>query len=217
METTNIRIQAGQAFYEALLREQEKRRSKSGKKTSLSDIIIEICNNYLLSDPFDQKSDQKTPGNDQNSAQKGSKEPEFASEKHLKMIKSLEEFLLSRETVLIRREHDLSEREERLRTETDKFFDDKTEFLDRQLCRQNQSIDGVVESRIAQDLAKKEISAKNDQLVAPKGRDQLSAQAGRKKTVANRKKGRAIPNGKADALSAQHYHHRGHVHDVPQI
>jgi len=168
METTNIRIQAGQEFYEALLKEQEKRRGILGKKTSLGDIIIEICNKQLFSDHFDQKNDQKNTGNDQNKVQKVPAEVDLMPEKHLKMIKSLEDYLSTRESAIIRRERDLAERTERLQQETDAFFDEKAEFLDQKLRNQNQSIDGVVEARISQDLAKKELSAKNEQIAAMK-------------------------------------------------
>ena len=168
METTNIRIQAGKEFYDALLAEQIKRRGRSGRKTSISYIIIDICNLYLFSGHFDQKSALKSHENDQNRAAKGSNDPDFVPEKYLKVIKSLEEFLLSRETALIQRERDLSERESRLREETDKFFEDKATFLDQQLSKQNQSIDGVVESRISANLAKKEIASRNDKIATLK-------------------------------------------------
>ena len=168
METTNIRIQAGMEFYEALLAEQAKRRGRSGRKTSISDIIIDICNLYLFPGLFDQKSALKSHENDQNRAAKGSNDPDFVPEKYLKLIKSHEEFLLSRETALIHRERDLSERESRLREETDKFFDDKAVFLDQQLSKQNQSIDGVVESRISANLAEKEIASRNDKIATLK-------------------------------------------------
>jgi glycerophosphoryl diester phosphodiesterase len=84
--------------------------------------------------------------------------------KHLEIIKSTDDYLSARETALIRRERDLAERADRLQQETDKFFEEKTEFLDKKLQNQAQSIDGIVETRISQDIAKKELAAKNEQI-----------------------------------------------------
>ncbi len=167
MDTTNIRIQASTEFYEALLEEQEKRRGKTGKKTSLGDIIIELCSNQLNSTPIDQHSDHYSPGNDQNATQ-NDRDVLMLAEKRLRLVKSMEDYQSSREDIISKREQDLAEREEKLQAEQDKLFDDKTAFLDQKLQNQNKSIDGVVETRLSQDIAKKELSAKNEQLITLK-------------------------------------------------
>lgn len=167
MDTTNIRIQASAEFYQALLEEQEKRRNKTGKKTSLGDIIIELCSNQLISTPIDQHSEHYSPRNDQNAGQ-NDREVLIMAEKRLRLVKTMEDYLASREDIISKREQDLAEREEKLQVEQDKLFDDKSAFLDQKLQNQNKSIDGVIETRISNDMAKKELSAKNEQLITLK-------------------------------------------------
>lgn len=167
MATTNIRIQATAEFYEALLEEQEKRRNKTGKKTALGDIIIELCKNQLNSTPTDHNSDQFTPQNDQKPRQ-NDYELIMMAEKRLRLVKSMEDYLASREDMINRREHDLYAREAKLKAEQDELLEDKTAFLDQKIQSQNKSIDGVIEARLSNDMAAKELSAKNEQLTALK-------------------------------------------------
>jgi len=43
METTGIRLEIEPWLYDTLIEEQEQRRQKTGRKQSLSSIIIEFC------------------------------------------------------------------------------------------------------------------------------------------------------------------------------
>ena len=57
METTGIRLEVEPWLYDTLIEEQEQRRLKTGRKQSLSTIIIEFCMKGLtVSELFVQKS-----------------------------------------------------------------------------------------------------------------------------------------------------------------
>lgn len=145
--------------------------SKTGKKTSLGDIVTEFCRIGMKSlrfvGNFDQNQpeiDQNSPNFDQNSVEIDHSEPDFLIRKQIESIQNWENNISTRENRLIMREEELYEQAEYLRKETIELYETKAEFLEQKLHEQQTLIDGVVESRMTQDRTKQELVAKKEQL-----------------------------------------------------
>jgi hypothetical protein len=164
MRTTNIRIQAGKDLHDALLAEQEKRRNQTGGKTSLSDIIIEICRNHFESGKSEIQPTSLPVQNNSNSSQKDITMFNEIMDRRLKVIKPLDQYLSEREMKIQLSELDFLKKFDKLLQLSEKLSNDQISFLEQKFQNQKNSLDGMIESKISHDMALKELTLKNDQI-----------------------------------------------------
>lgn len=122
MTTTGIRIEVPQDLYLKLQEEQEKNRTKTGKKQALATIILKICSERFLIGEIVQ--------NDVHFVQENVQKPERTGSDLEKASLGTEKRLLQWDERLSRWEKSLQEKEKRIKEQEKEIYQEKMIILD---------------------------------------------------------------------------------------
>lgn len=129
--TTNIRIEADDVLYNALVQEQERRRLKSTRKISLSTLIIEFCTKCLS----EIMHNEQNSGQNEQRKDTGNNEMNISGQENEhylrdKMFKKQHDFKEKEQNLNIR-EQNILNREREINTRLYELMKEQEELLDR--------------------------------------------------------------------------------------
>lgn len=175
MATTGIRLDVEPWLYDTLVEEQEQRRLKTGRKQSLSTIIIEFCMKGLtVSELFVQKTTQSelentsSVQNIQGSVQNNTIKTTEIIQINVDEIAKIKETTLRREQELqlkeqrlAFREREITEKENELSEKNQKSIKEWNELLDNKEKSQHKSLDKI-HMRLQLEQQNKELNDKTE-------------------------------------------------------